>query len=235
MKWWVITEVKCISLSKALSCSHTIFLLRGNLIFSRRALSSLAGVAATLRALVLVENPIMESEEYRLFVLSQLPLLERLDKEPTTEEEKADALERRRVWELSKTHSHFLTMNIFYMKYTMSQKLNVLTKGAPCQNANCPACVCSLAAFWERVQYLHPCFLGPEAWCKMGIVCASDILWVLFCGSKHNWGGANVRLPVRSQLSWRVALSGRGAKRIFQEAVRYSNPGPNPLSEGEQA
>lgn len=58
---------------------------------------SLVGVAATLRALVLAENPIMETEEYRLFVLSQLPLLERLDKEPPSEEEKSDALERQKV------------------------------------------------------------------------------------------------------------------------------------------
>lgn len=58
---------------------------------------SLVGVADTLRALVLAENPIMENEENRLFVLSQLPLLERLDKEPATEEEKSDALERLKV------------------------------------------------------------------------------------------------------------------------------------------
>ncbi|KAG5282486.1 hypothetical protein AALO_G00056550 [Alosa alosa] len=70
--------------------------VRGNLIFSRSALRSLAGVADTLRALVLAENPIMETDEYRLFVLSQLPLLERLDKEPASEEEKADALERQK-------------------------------------------------------------------------------------------------------------------------------------------
>ncbi|KAL2104291.1 hypothetical protein ACEWY4_001159 [Coilia grayii] len=70
--------------------------VRGNLIFNLKSLRSLLGVAATLRALVLAENPVGEVDDYRLFVLSQLPLLERLDKDPVTDEEKADALERQK-------------------------------------------------------------------------------------------------------------------------------------------
>ncbi|XP_063065633.1 leucine-rich repeat-containing protein 23 [Engraulis encrasicolus] len=70
--------------------------VRGNLIFDLSALNSLTAVADTLRALVLAENPVGEVDDYRLYVLSQLPLLERLDKDPVRDEEKADALERQK-------------------------------------------------------------------------------------------------------------------------------------------
>ncbi len=46
-----------------------------------------------LRALVLGECPVSETDDYRLEVLVGLPRLERLDKDPFTEEERADAEE----------------------------------------------------------------------------------------------------------------------------------------------
>lgn len=68
--------------------------VRGNLVFTQRALRSLVAVAKTLRALVLAENPLSETEDYRLSVLTRLPLLERLDKELISPEEKGEAQER---------------------------------------------------------------------------------------------------------------------------------------------
>ncbi|XP_031650742.1 leucine-rich repeat-containing protein 23 isoform X2 [Oncorhynchus kisutch] len=70
--------------------------IRGNLVSAQRALRSLVGVSRTLRALVLAENPLVETEDYRLCVLSRLPLLERLDKEPISPEEKSEAQEKLR-------------------------------------------------------------------------------------------------------------------------------------------
>uniref|UniRef100_A0AAY4D6M4 Leucine-rich repeat-containing protein 23 n=2 Tax=Denticeps clupeoides TaxID=299321 RepID=A0AAY4D6M4_9TELE len=68
--------------------------VRGNLIHSQRALRSLSGVAQTLRVLVLAENQLAEMDDYVACVLRHLPLLERLDKEPVTAEQKAEAEER---------------------------------------------------------------------------------------------------------------------------------------------
>ncbi|KAI4886396.1 hypothetical protein NFI96_015322, partial [Prochilodus magdalenae] len=68
--------------------------VRGNLVFSQQALQSLMGIAHTLRALVLAENPLSETEDYRLFVLAHLPFLERLDKESVSSEERTEAQER---------------------------------------------------------------------------------------------------------------------------------------------
>ncbi|XP_015205009.1 leucine-rich repeat-containing protein 23 [Lepisosteus oculatus] len=70
--------------------------MRGNLVFSPRALLSLAPVAGSLRALVLSENPLSESEDYRMSVLLRLPLLERLDKDAVTAEERSEVAERQR-------------------------------------------------------------------------------------------------------------------------------------------
>ncbi|XP_067097040.1 leucine-rich repeat-containing protein 23 [Osmerus mordax] len=67
--------------------------VRGNLVFNQRALRSLSAVSKTLRALVLAENPLSEKEDYRVYVVTHLPLLERLDKEPISPEEKAEAME----------------------------------------------------------------------------------------------------------------------------------------------
>lgn len=70
---------------------------RGNLVSSQHALQSLMGVAGTLRTLVLADNPLSEMEDYRLIVISRLPLLERLDKGQVSPVEKAGALERIKV------------------------------------------------------------------------------------------------------------------------------------------
>ncbi|KAL1020523.1 hypothetical protein UPYG_G00001160 [Umbra pygmaea] len=70
--------------------------VRGNLVFSELGLSSLANVSKTLRALVLLENPLAETEEYRVWVLTRLPLLERLEKEAISPEERAEAQDRLR-------------------------------------------------------------------------------------------------------------------------------------------
>ncbi|MCJ8741643.1 hypothetical protein PDJAM_G00073010 [Pangasius djambal] len=71
--------------------------IRGNLVSSQHALQSLMGVARTLRALVLADNPLSETEDYRLIVISRLPLLERLDKIHVSPVEQAEAQERLRV------------------------------------------------------------------------------------------------------------------------------------------
>ncbi|XP_076839667.1 leucine-rich repeat-containing protein 23 isoform X2 [Brachyhypopomus gauderio] len=67
--------------------------VRGNLVFSPQALQSLMAIAQTLRALVLAENPLSDTEDYRLCVLTRLPLLERLDKECVSAEERSIAQE----------------------------------------------------------------------------------------------------------------------------------------------
>ncbi|XP_072553067.1 leucine-rich repeat-containing protein 23 [Salminus brasiliensis] len=73
--------------------------IRGNLLSSRQALQGLVGVAHTLRAIVLADNPLSEMEDYRLFVLTHLPLLERVDKEQVSSEERTEAQERVKEFE----------------------------------------------------------------------------------------------------------------------------------------
>ncbi|XP_049438357.1 leucine-rich repeat-containing protein 23 [Epinephelus fuscoguttatus] len=68
--------------------------VRGNAIIEENALQSLALVSKTLRALVLSENPLAETTDYRLSVLMLLPQLERLDKDPVSPEERTEAQER---------------------------------------------------------------------------------------------------------------------------------------------
>ncbi|XP_054464480.1 leucine-rich repeat-containing protein 23 [Anoplopoma fimbria] len=58
--------------------------VRGNAIVDEKALQSLALVSKTLRALVLSDNPLVETTDYRLSVLILLPQLERLDKDPVS-------------------------------------------------------------------------------------------------------------------------------------------------------
>ncbi|KAM9752490.1 leucine-rich repeat-containing protein 23 [Menidia menidia] len=65
--------------------------VRGNSITDESALRSLDLVSKTLRALVLTENPLVETADYRLTVLMLLPQLERLDKEPVSFEERTEA------------------------------------------------------------------------------------------------------------------------------------------------
>ncbi|XP_026854014.2 leucine-rich repeat-containing protein 23 isoform X2 [Electrophorus electricus] len=76
--------------------------VRGNLVFSLQALQSLMAVAQTLRTLVLVENPLSETDDYRLCVLTYLPLLERLDKEPVSPGERSEAQERMKEFQDSR-------------------------------------------------------------------------------------------------------------------------------------
>lgn len=59
-----------------------------------RALRNLVSVGQTLKALVLLENPLAKTDDYRMYVLSHLPQLERLDKDPITAEEKSAAQEK---------------------------------------------------------------------------------------------------------------------------------------------
>ncbi|XP_054868632.1 leucine-rich repeat-containing protein 23 isoform X2 [Amphiprion ocellaris] len=68
--------------------------VRGNAIADENALQSLSLVSTTLQALVLSENPLVESSDYRVSVLTFLPELEQLDKDPVTPEERAQAWER---------------------------------------------------------------------------------------------------------------------------------------------
>lgn len=51
-------------------------------------------VGQTLTALVLLENPIAKTGDYRMYVISHLSQLERLDKDPITAEEKSAAQEK---------------------------------------------------------------------------------------------------------------------------------------------
>lgn len=67
------------------------------MISDEKALQGLARVSKTLRALVLSDNPLVDVTDYRLSVLTLLPQLERLDKDPVSPEERAEARERTMV------------------------------------------------------------------------------------------------------------------------------------------
>uniref|UniRef100_A0A3P9K5X9 Leucine-rich repeat-containing protein 23 n=1 Tax=Oryzias latipes TaxID=8090 RepID=A0A3P9K5X9_ORYLA len=64
--------------------------VRGNSIAEEKALQSLGLVAKSLQALVLSENPLVSTVDYRPNVLTLLPQLKRLDKEPVTPVERGD-------------------------------------------------------------------------------------------------------------------------------------------------
>ncbi|XP_028266049.1 leucine-rich repeat-containing protein 23 [Parambassis ranga] len=68
--------------------------VRGNRIVDGNAARSIGFVSKTLRVLILSENPLVETSDYRLSILMVLPQLERLDKDPVTPEEKTEAQER---------------------------------------------------------------------------------------------------------------------------------------------
>ncbi|XP_029973653.1 leucine-rich repeat-containing protein 23 [Salarias fasciatus] len=68
--------------------------VRGNLIADEAALRCLGLVSKTLRALVLSDNPLVDSPDYRLSVLMVSPLLQRLDKDPVSSEERDEAQQR---------------------------------------------------------------------------------------------------------------------------------------------
>lgn len=89
-----------IRLYTPLYISHILYLclsLRGNAILDENALQSLRLVSKTLQALVISENPVVETTDYRLSVLILLPQLERLDKDPVSPEERTEAQERIKV------------------------------------------------------------------------------------------------------------------------------------------
>lgn len=71
--------------------------LRGNVILDENALQSLGLVSKSLRALILSENPLVETTDYRMWVLILLPKLERIDKDPVSPEERTEAWERIKV------------------------------------------------------------------------------------------------------------------------------------------
>ncbi|KAJ8360812.1 hypothetical protein SKAU_G00173370 [Synaphobranchus kaupii] len=68
--------------------------VRGNQVSSPRSLTSLGEVANTLKTLVLAENPLADIEDYRLSVLSRMPMLEKLDKLQISADEREEARER---------------------------------------------------------------------------------------------------------------------------------------------
>ncbi|XP_068160503.1 leucine-rich repeat-containing protein 23 isoform X2 [Antennarius striatus] len=68
--------------------------VRGNAILDESALQGIRVMSKSLQTLVISENPVAESEDYRLNVLTLLPRLERLDKDPIFPEERSEARER---------------------------------------------------------------------------------------------------------------------------------------------
>lgn len=73
------------------------FSIRGNAILDENALHSLGHVSKTLRALVLSENPLVETTDYRVSALILVPQLERIDKDPVSPEERTEARLRIKV------------------------------------------------------------------------------------------------------------------------------------------
>ncbi|KAI7794051.1 leucine-rich repeat-containing protein 23 [Triplophysa rosa] len=73
--------------------------IRGNLISSQRALQALFSVEKSLRVLVVLDNPLANTDDYRLYLISHLSQLERLDKDPITADEKSEAQEKLKEFE----------------------------------------------------------------------------------------------------------------------------------------
>ncbi|XP_060931443.1 leucine-rich repeat-containing protein 23-like [Limanda limanda] len=68
--------------------------VRGNAISDENTLRGLTLVSKTLRTLVLSENPLVETTDYRTSVLILVPQLDQIDKEPVSLEERTEAQER---------------------------------------------------------------------------------------------------------------------------------------------
>lgn len=68
--------------------------VRGNKLADENAIQSLRYVSKTLQILVLLENPVVETSDYRINLVMLLPNLERLDKDPVTSDEKVEAKEK---------------------------------------------------------------------------------------------------------------------------------------------
>ncbi|XP_054645536.1 leucine-rich repeat-containing protein 23 [Dunckerocampus dactyliophorus] len=64
--------------------------IRSNDILDETCLRSLGNVSKTLRVMILSENPLDGNTDYRPYVLTLIPKLERLDKEPVSLEERAE-------------------------------------------------------------------------------------------------------------------------------------------------
>ncbi|KAA0707020.1 Leucine-rich repeat-containing protein 23 [Triplophysa tibetana] len=73
--------------------------IRGNLISSQRALQALFSVEKSLSVLVVLDNPLAKTDDYRLYLISHLSQLERLDKDPITADEKSEAQEKLKEFE----------------------------------------------------------------------------------------------------------------------------------------
>ncbi|KAM9856032.1 leucine-rich repeat-containing protein 23 [Aulostomus maculatus] len=78
--------------------------VRGNAIFHESCLQSLELVSKTLRQLILQDNPLMETTDYRQHVLVLAPKLERVDKDPVSSDERTEVLER--IQELKEEEVH---------------------------------------------------------------------------------------------------------------------------------
>ncbi|XP_019951580.2 leucine-rich repeat-containing protein 23 [Paralichthys olivaceus] len=68
--------------------------VRGNAILDENGLRGLGLVSKTLRALVISNNPLVETTDSRISVLLLVPQLERIDKDPVSAEERTEAQER---------------------------------------------------------------------------------------------------------------------------------------------
>lgn len=68
--------------------------IRGNRIYEEHSLQSVRFVSKSLRILVMSENPLQETTDYRICILALLPKLDRIDKDPVSQEERDDALKR---------------------------------------------------------------------------------------------------------------------------------------------
>lgn len=68
--------------------------VRGNCIIEEHALECLKHVSRSLRCLVIADNPLVDTTDYRMSVLVLLPQLERLDKDNVSPDERAEAEER---------------------------------------------------------------------------------------------------------------------------------------------
>ncbi|XP_026188100.1 leucine-rich repeat-containing protein 23 [Mastacembelus armatus] len=80
-----------------MKCLHYLN-IRGNAIVDENALQSLGLLSKTLRVLVMSDNPLVETTDHRISVLMHALQLDRIDKEPVSLEERAEA--RRRIKEL---------------------------------------------------------------------------------------------------------------------------------------
>ncbi|XP_055021825.1 leucine-rich repeat-containing protein 23 isoform X2 [Boleophthalmus pectinirostris] len=68
--------------------------VRGNKVEDENAIQSLRHISKSLQILVLSENPVVESTEYRINIVMLLPNLERLDKDLVTSDERVEAKEK---------------------------------------------------------------------------------------------------------------------------------------------